>query len=578
MFLNTHTKETTYWYKFHDLTPWNLQVETGSRLVGFNSKNYDWPMMCGAAQGFSNRQLKERSDEIIITNKRSWQFKGVRNYSYQHIDIMPILPKIATFGTESGSRTSLKIFGGRNSSKKLQDLPIEPSARITPEQINPLVEYCYNDCLLTLELFERLEGEIGLRKDLSEQYKTDLFSKSDAQIAETVISKLYKKQSRSSRIAKVDINDYAGTSFLYTPPRFIHFQTDAMENTYRYLTTTNFNIKMNGRVELPKIKPFKLACKEYQIGLGGIHSLDKPGSYYSSNKYRLVDIDVASYYPAIILNNNYEPVQMKGEFSKIYKGFVDTRLEAKKVGNKIKADGLKIFINGTFGKLGDIYSNLYSPHLLIHVTLTGQLALLMLIEQLGDYCVSANTDGILLYYPRTQDERVKSIVEKWEECVKFTMEWTDYDSYHARDVNNYFAIKGDTEPKKKGIFRIGDLSKNPVNEVIHKAIINFYRTGGCIEQFIRQHPVVQDFTELRAVRGGAIKDGIRYGKTARWYHSTTSQSSIKYQTSGNMVPNTHKSKMVLELPDTMPDDIDYNYYVKEATLLAKTIGNENALP
>lgn len=62
----------------------------------------------------------------------------------------------------------------------------------------------------------------------------------------------------------------------------------------------------------------------------------------------------------------------------------------------------KIVLNGTFGKLGSKYSFLYSPNLMIQVTITGQLALLMLIEALeaaGISVVSANTDGIVSRCP-----------------------------------------------------------------------------------------------------------------------------------------------------------------------------------
>ena len=47
---------------------------------------------------------------------------------------------------------------------------------------------------------------------------------------------------------------------------------------------------------------------------------------------------------------------------------------------KTTSDTLKICVNGSFGKLGSKFSFLYAPELLIQTTMTGQLALLMLIE------------------------------------------------------------------------------------------------------------------------------------------------------------------------------------------------------
>jgi DNA polymerase elongation subunit (family B) len=65
----------------------------------------------------------------------------------------------------------------------------------------------------------------------------------------------------------------------------------------------------------------------------------------------------------------------------------------------IEAEGLKITINGSFGKLGSVWSILFAPDLLIQTTITGQLALLMLIHRLerkGIPVVSGNTDGIII--------------------------------------------------------------------------------------------------------------------------------------------------------------------------------------
>ena len=56
-------------------------------------------------------------------------------------------------------------------------------------------------------------------------------------------------------------------------------------------------------------------------------------------------------------------------------------------------------LNGTFGKTGSPYSVLFAPEMMIQTTITGQLALLMLIEHLETASISvisANTDGIVI--------------------------------------------------------------------------------------------------------------------------------------------------------------------------------------
>jgi len=140
----------------------------------------------------------------------------------------------------------------------------------------------------------------------------------------------------------------------------------------------------------------------YQMGMGGLHSCEKRAAHIADGTFTLVDRDVTSYYPAIILNCGLYPEHLGEGFLEVYRGLVDRRLTAKRAKNKVVADSLKITINGTFGKLGSKWSALYSPNLLFQVTITGQLGLLMLIEafelaQIG--VVSANTDGVVTKVP-----------------------------------------------------------------------------------------------------------------------------------------------------------------------------------
>ena len=223
----------------------------------------------------------------------------------------------------------------------------------------------------------------------------------------------------------------------------------------------------------------------------------------------------------------------------------------------------KIINNASYGKLGNKYSKLYSPNLIIQTTMTGQLSLLMLIEYLGDRVISANTDSILLYYPAHEKKWVREVVSWWELLTGYKMEYTPYKSYHRRDVNNYLAIKEDGT-KGKGCFKTTDLSKNPANEVIYKAVIAKFVSGTDIETFIRNHKVVMDFTSLRTVRGGCISAGVPYGKSIRWYWSTTSKVSMYYKLSGNTVPTTERSRMMMDLTDELPGDLDYERYIDAA--------------
>jgi len=123
--------------------------------------------------------LKKLSDLIITTDKPSWAIArddGLQQ-NWNHIDLIEVAP----------GQASLKVYGGRMGAPKMQDLPIDPSASIAPSQREMMRLYCHNDLDVTARLYRALEKQINLRSEMSRQYGMDLRSKSDAQIAETVI-------------------------------------------------------------------------------------------------------------------------------------------------------------------------------------------------------------------------------------------------------------------------------------------------------------------------------------------------------------------------------------------------------
>jgi hypothetical protein len=74
------------------------------------------------------------------------------------------------------------------------------------------------------------------------------------------------------------------------------------------------------------------------------------------------------------------------------------------------------------------------------------------------------------------------------------------------------------------------------------------------------------------VNGGAVK-GERYiGKAVRWYYGADELDALFYSTSGNKVPRSDGAVPLTKLPDTMPEDIDFNWYINEAKDMLKQIG------
>ncbi|MGP1666124.1 MAG: hypothetical protein ACTS5I_09500, partial [Rhodanobacter sp.] len=268
-----------------------------------------------------------------------------------------------------------------------------------------------------------------------------------------------------------------------------------------------------------------------QMGIGGLHSTEKSQSVVSDARHFLVDRDVASYYPAIILLLKLFPKHLGEAFLRVYQGIVTKRLKGKSLTKELKKLGdmdgsklwagitqtLKIVINGSFGKLGSKWSKLYSPDLMIQVTITGQLALLMLIEMLEDAglsVVSANTDGVVIYGERSQYNDMENVVCDWEMETGFETEETPYKGIYSRDVNSYIAIKPDGECKTKGEFAFFDcddpfrLSVNPSNTICVEAVCQFLKDGTPLARTILNCDDIRKFLSVRRVNGGGLLTGL----------------------------------------------------------------------
>lgn len=577
-FRGTRTKKVVYFEMYHGcslnclLLNW---IMTNFLIVSFNGNGYDMPIATLALNGCSNAQLKDATDKIIVEDWRpsdilkSYRLKRMQNVN--HIDIMEVLPG-------SGG---LKQYGGRVHTRRMQDLPFKPNTMLSSEQMLIVRWYCINDLVQTEECFLALQKPIHLREIMSKEYGVDLRSRSDAQIAEDVIR--HEIQALTGvRPQRPQV--YPGTKYAYNIPEFIRYQTPLMNSVLDIVRDCRFVVGDNGGVTLPPALTgleIKIANSVYRMGIGGLHSSEECAGYGKEPGIKKRDIDVTSYYPSIILNQGLYPEQLGPAFLKVYKSIVDRRIAAKHSGDKNTADTLKIVINGSFGKLGSMWSILYAPQLLIQTTITGQLSLLMLIEAFelnGITVLSANTDGIVVKYPEQAEDFVNQMIKWWEGLTNFEMESTYYDKLYSANVNNYVAVKtpdenGVVEVKRKGWFAETGLSKNCTGEIIMEAVCECLAYGTPVSRTIRNCTDIRKFVILRAVKGGAVWNGEFLGKVVRWYLSTNEDTpEIIYAASGNRVAGSSGGVPIMTLPEKVPEDIDYEAYIAKAEKYLEDMG------
>lgn len=549
-----------------------LKILNDYTITTFNGIGYDKLILDAALSNFSNRNIYRVSCAIIKERRMSWDIMkdhGITEHKFNHIDVMNIAPL----------KASLKIYSGRIHCCKMQDLPIEPDEIIKVDhQIVDLIEYCENDLDNTISLYDELLPSISLRILMSKKYGIDMRSMSDAQIAEAIFKHELEK-TYGMTLNKVKLQD--DITYQYKAPNNLKFKSLKLKDLLAMFQSIKFKLDYSGHIIAPdelKNLHLKIGATSYSLGVGGLHSREKKRSCFSDNDYILRDYDVAAYYPNIIINNKLAPAHLGEPFRQIYAGIVRERLAAKKRKDVPADKCLKIVINGTFGKLGSKWSKIYAPELMLMTTLTGQLTLLMLIERLelkGVNVISGNTDGIIVKMRPNQIDLVESMIADWELDTDYYMDSTDYISIHNRSVNDYFALTKNGIKAKGATYGEPALSKNPSNIICAEAVKQYVIDGTPIFETVKTCKDIRKFVTIRTVKGGAVKDGVLIGKAIRWYYGSNELDAIFYRKNDNIVPRTAGAVPIMQLPDTLPDDLDYDWYIKECNKMLTDIGYHN---
>ena len=596
-----------------------LKLLTKNTIVTFNGLKFDEPITAFALdkENVTSEDIYNGVQSIIVDKIGVFGFyrKGhIKPFIKHHIDIMDVAMGIA----------SLKLYGARLGAKKIQDLPYEPQTKLTYSQMDEVRDYCKNDLVLTKLLFTKLHADLELRKDMGERYGLNLMSLNGAKIAEKILVKETEYDGKAPEIPD---------DIWYTAPKYIKFKTKIMKEFFKYIKNHRFLLNGNGNIDLPmKLKQEKLSFNSgisFQLGIGGVHGSVENTTITCNDDETILDIDYKSLYPSLLIENKFVPKQIGKKFLQIYKDIyiqrndvLKTKLKTLKYGSKeykdiySQQDGLKLVLNSSFGRLGLRFSKLYDPSALLHITLTGQLTLMMVIEKLhlaGFDVFYANTDGITLKCKTKDVEKIKKITADFDKKTGLIMEYNEFKSCHIRDVNNFVNITNDNKVKAKGAYADPSLNKNSQTPIIYEAVKELLQNETPLKVTINKCKDINKFCSSVTVRGGAmysndipeiypddweeklaskrgltkkiiadrekleagwVKDNGSYlGKVVRWYYSTKGRS-IHYKKNGNKVGKTDGAVPMMVLAKKIPKDLDYAWYYNEAEEVLKDLGYE----
>lgn len=539
------------------------KIIRNNTIVGFNSKYYDIPILFLALKGFITSKLKEASDELIVNKVKHWillrNFGFLSQPKWDTIDAKELCPKLTT-------GESLKMFGGRVHTECLQDLPYDPSSEISQDMASNLLKYCINDCLITKDVFSVVKENLEVRCLLSQQYEMDLRSSSDSSMAEAVFRKILNIQ-KSDFYTLYEKN----TKLSYEPYKGINFKLEKFKNVLEEIKLCSFIVedyRLKGNTNIL----LDLDYVNFSIKQGGIHSNEKSCHFISNDNNIIVNVDVASYYPNLMVNYDIYPNQIGNNLTNLLKKFITDRLRAKKEGNKPVSDSLKILLNSIFGRLGYQYSIFFDIQKLINVTMTGQLLLLVLIERFftnNIKIVSANTDGVVCNLPKEKLNDFKNICSNWEQEYNLTLEHTFIKKLYIRDVNNYFEIDSNNNFKGKGIFSSDTIRNTPFGRISVEAVVAYLLENKSIFDTINRCKDIKKFVFVKTVSGGGHWNGDYVGKVVRWYHSHNG-FNIKTSKYYN-VSCSELAKPLMTLPKELPYDLNINAYVLDAYNILKSL-------
>jgi len=570
----------------------NLRFD--SQVVEHVIRNYEqWHIL--SSLDICGRIAQKAADTIHDANYEVFPEYRESDLSLKQLDLF----KIHHYDNKN-RRVSLKRLEFEMDLENIEEMPIHHAQEnLTQEDIKTILDYCMNDIHATYQFYKITIGDtdhplykgnnqIELRQDIEQEFGIPCLNYSDSKIGDEMIKKFYCQEKG------IAYNELPKKGFFRKDVRiskciadYVSFQTKELQDFLKRIKKGVLTMQDDFKESLV------FYDNTYTFAKGGLHTENKPEIFEADDVYEIIDWDVSSYYPAIIINNGKYPQHLGKEFLRGYKTMFDKRLELKPLAKKDKrikgiVGALKLAVNSVYGKSSDMQNWIYDRQLTMFTTITGELSLLMLIEMYelsGIHVISANTDGVTVKVSKDKLDDMRRINTWWQNLTSYELERTDYQKIIFSTVNDYLAIKTDGEIKKKGDFLTDfELHKNKSARIVPIALEAYYVHDVPIADTILHHSNVYDFCLRQKSSRDFHYEGWNrargektvYDKLIRYYVSNTGEKLLKVKNEGSDstapdVAQVEAGEWVCTVCNKLPKNTDvataginYQYYIERA--------------
>jgi len=603
------------------ISKWKNQIDS---FVNYTQENKDVYWV-----GYNNLRFDAQVVEWILRNYENWHdlsgleicakiaqkaqdvihdanFEVFPEYREHEISLKQLdLFKIHHYDNKN-RRVSLKRLEFEMDLENIEEMPIHHTkTNMTREEVFTSLQYCFNDVDATYEFYKITLGEtnhplykgnnqIQLRNDIYQEFGISCLNYSDSKIGDEMIKKYYCEE-KEIKLKELPKKGYFRKSILLKNcvAHYVKFETEQLKSFLKQIKSTKLGLQEDFKEHI------HFYNNVYSFGKGGLHTEQKPKTFESDDVFEIIDWDVASYYPAIIINNGKYPAHLGKAFLNGYRKMFERRLELKpkaKTDRRIKGivGALKLAVNSVYGKSSDMLSWIYDRQLTMFTTITGELSLMMLIEkyELNNInVISANTDGVTVKVKKSLIPKMHEINEWWSNETQYILERTDYSKIIFTSVNDYIALMPNGYVKKKGDFLTDfELHKNKSARIIPIALEQYYVNNIPVRETIINHKNLYDFCIRKKASKDFYYEGVdpktnkqtKYKKLIRYYVSDVGEKIFKVKSKKSQSKAPKRSQIeagewvctvcnYLEKNSSIKN-VNFDYYINKAeNMLVKVL-------